>query len=127
MRVLAPYKLFFLLFFSLFLGGNLYAQDGQLNIEQDQKISKLLALKKEVNGDIDTDNVYRIQLYYGGINRANKIQNDFRKKFPGWYSTIKFETPNYKVWVGRYRSRLEADRRLLQVKKKFPTAFLLAP
>jgi len=40
---------------------------------------------------------------------------------------MKYETPNYKVWVGRFRTRMEADRKLVKVKKLFPNAFLFTP
>jgi hypothetical protein len=30
--------------------------------------------------------------------------------------TIIFNTPNYKVWVGNYKSRIEAERNLIDIK-----------
>jgi hypothetical protein len=42
-------------------------------------------------------------------------------------SKLVYETPNYKIWVGNFRTRLEADRALVKVKSKFPTAFIFKP
>jgi hypothetical protein len=32
-----------------------------------------------------------------------------------------FSTPNYKVWVGNYKSRIEAERNLIDIKKYIQT------
>ena len=50
---------------------------------------------------------------------AEKSQSDYRGAYGQWPSKMVHETPNYKVWVGSFRSRLEADRALLKIKKKF--------
>ena len=42
-------------------------------------------------------------------------------------SILEFETPNYKIWVGNFRNKLEADRTLLKVQKEFPNAFVFKP
>ena len=38
-----------------------------------------------------------------------------------------FNTPNYKIWVGNFRDRLEADRALLRIKKSYMNAFIFKP
>ena len=38
-----------------------------------------------------------------------------------------YETPNYKVWVGNYYTQLEADKRLIEIRKKFRSAFIFRP
>ena len=40
---------------------------------------------------------------------------------------MKYETPNYKIWVGNFRTQLEADRELRLLRKHFPNAFSLKP
>lgn len=102
-----------------------YAQKGTVNIEANPKVEQLLALKKEANRK--AENVYRIQIFSGTASQARGREAAFKERFPGWKCDLKFETPNYKVWVGNFRTRLEADRRLLEVKKRFPNAFILAP
>jgi hypothetical protein len=66
-------------------------------------------------------------LFSGDNNEASKVIKEYRSLFPEWSSTIVFETPNYKVWVGNFRNSLEADRALLQIKKSFPAAFRFKP
>ncbi len=125
MRYLANFRT--ILLFFLFVGAShfLEAQKGTVTVDIDPKADRLVALKKEANRK--AENVYRIQIYSGTAGQARGREAAFKEKFPGWSCNLKFETPNYKVWVGNFRTRLEADRRLIEVKKKFPNAFILAP
>jgi len=33
----------------------------------------------------------------------------------------------YKVWVGNFKTRIEAEKNLNDLKKKYPNAFLIKP
>ncbi|MCM5662030.1 SPOR domain-containing protein [Galbibacter mesophilus] len=99
---------------------------GKINIEQDARIEKLVAYKTTLNKTA-TEKRYRIQIYNGTLEGAEKAKRDFNGAFEDLTSEIVFETPNYKVRVGKFRTRLEADRYLLEVKKEYPSAFLLQP
>ncbi|WP_029035810.1 SPOR domain-containing protein [Salinimicrobium terrae] len=103
------------------------AQQGQVSIHQDEIIPALLEQKTEMVQDGVIGERYRIQLFSGDNNQASKIIKEYRSLFPEWSSTIVFETPNYKVWVGNFRNSLEADRALLEIKKSFPAAFRFKP
>lgn len=103
------------------------AQEGQVTIHQDEIIPALLEQKTEMVQDGVIGNRYRIQLFSGDNNQASKVIKEYRSLFSEWSSTIEFETPNYKVWVGNFRNSLEADRALLQIKKSFPAAFRFKP
>ena len=103
------------------------AQEGKVTIHQDETIPLLLKQKTEMLQDGIIGDRYRIQLFSGDNNEASKVIKEYRSLYPEWSSTIVFQTPNYKVWVGNFRSSLEADRALLQVKKSFPAAFRFQP
>jgi hypothetical protein len=45
--------------------------------------------------------------------------------FPDWEVNLSFETPNYKVQVGRYKDYYMGLDKLNEVKKVYPAAFLL--
>lgn len=115
-----------LLILGLLLGFStqiLHAQQGSVRIEEDQQIPKLLALKKSLEKDNKLSDGYTIQLYYGELSAANAALRKYRNSFAAWPGTIEYETPNYKVWVGNFSSRLEADRALVKIQAKFPAAF----
>jgi hypothetical protein len=70
---------------------------------------------------------YTIQLFYGERDKAIETKDNYDLLDLAWESELKWETPNHKVWVGTYRSRLEADRALLTIKKNYKDAFILKP
>ncbi len=104
-----------------------YSQKGTITVVEDDKIPQMLHLKKSLEEENKLTDGYTIQLFYGEKNEANTIMNRYRNSFATWPASIKYETPNYKVWVGNFSTRLEADRALLEIKEKFPSAFILKP
>ncbi|WP_435135034.1 SPOR domain-containing protein [Formosa sp. A9] len=109
------------------LASTAFAQQGSLAINQDQEINKLLEVKKEMDKDENASDRFKIQIYSGNRANAEKTQKDFGNKFDQWKSTLVYETPNYKVWIGSFRSRLEADRALIDIKKEYPNGFIFKP
>ena len=107
---------------------NCFAQQGNITLNQDKKIATLLDIKKEMNKyDTDSDR-YKIQIYSGNNRSSAEVtQREFNSNFTEWKATIEYETPNFKIWAGNYRTRLEADRALKKIKNKFPAAFIFRP
>ena len=112
----------FIIFSNLLIG-----QNATITINEDEKILEILALKKSLEVENKLAVGYTIKLYYGELNEANKIIREYRNHFDSWPASIEYETPNYKVWVGSFSSRFEADRTRLEIKDKFPSAFILKP
>ena len=108
----------------LFYCGNAYSQEGTVEVIQDKKIDALLNVKKSINA---SEINYKIQIYSGSRPGADKALTEFRSSFGKWRSTKEFETPNYKIWVGNFKTRLEADRALVKIKRKFANAFYFKP
>ena len=127
MRFLAIEKIAILALSAFFYSGVANAQRGEINISKDSKIDKLLTYQKEINQETDNDRRFKIQIFNGNLKNAQRLKSQFEYKYGNIPANIKFETPNYKVWVGSFRNRLEAERALLKVKKKFPNAFLFKP
>ena len=110
--------------FSVFSLNNLLAQEGVVTVNQDRQIDALLKLKADINR---TESNYKIQIYNGNRNGAEKARLEFRRSFTDWSTSMEYETPNYKIWIGNFKTRLEADRVLLRVKNKFGNAFIFQP
>ena len=113
-----------LMVFFAFNMQNLCAQDATVTVNQDAEIDQLLALKKDVNR---STNLFKIQIYNGSRSGADNAMNNFFQNYSGYSVRKVFETPNYKVWVGNFETRLEADRALRRIKRKFANAFIFKP
>ncbi|AVR45298.1 translation initiation factor IF-2 [Christiangramia fulva] len=113
--------------FSLFITQKMFSQQGNANIQQSEKIEKLMEVKTELNKNNKIGDRYVIQLFYGDNGEANEVKKKYDELLFEYPSQIVYEAPNYKVWVGNFRSRLEADRALLIIKESFPAAFIPKP
>ncbi|WP_420402136.1 SPOR domain-containing protein [Flagellimonas sp.] len=103
---------------------NLSAQEGQVVIDQDPRIDELMKLYAQVNSKAD---YYQIQVGFGSYQKAQNLKSKIDIDFPGWYSKIEFESPTYRVRLGKFKTKLEAERKYLEVRKKYPDAMLLKP
>ena len=103
---------------------NLFGQNGNIKINQSSKLDSIIKLKKELNSKIQN---LRIQIYSGDRENAEKIVQEFNEIFNDTTADVIYETPNYKVWVGNYYMQLEADKRLIEIRKKFRSAFIFRP
>ncbi len=105
----------------------LIAQEGKITISQAPEFEQLLAEKRRVNSSITVNDKYKIQVYNGDSETSKKTLTEFRKEFKNFDGTIVFSTPSYKVWVGNFKSRIEAERNLIEIRKKYANAFLVRP
>ena len=110
-----------------FFNSNLYAQDEKVSVSQNPKFENLLNEKRKINASITVNDIYKIQIYNGDSETSKKILNDFKRDFLAFDGTIVFYTPAYKVWVGNFKTRIEAERNLMLFKKKYPNAFVIKP
>jgi len=106
------------------LTAQVLAQDGQVTIQQDPKIDELVKLYTNVQAN---SGFYQIQVGFGNFKKAQDLLDQVEIDFPDWYSKIEFESPTYRVRLGRFKTKLEAERKYLEVRKKYPDAMLLKP
>ena len=101
-----------------------FAQDGNIKINQSNKLDSIIKLKKELNSKIQN---LRIQIYSGDRENSESIIKEYIEAFNDTTADIIYETPNYKVWVGNFYTQLQADREILEIRKKFRSAFIFRP
>ena len=102
-------------------------QEATVTINQDSRIKQLLDIKTKMDKDGVLNENYRIQLYNGSNAQDQKVIRKAEAAFPQWQIDLKWETPDFKVWIGNYRSKLETDRALKEIKKEFVGAFSFKP
>ena len=92
-----------------------------------KKLESLLQLRKEMINNYQLKSFYTIQLFSGKQSGAEQVKNEYDASFRSHKATIEFETPNYKVWVGRFRTKLEADKVYHKLSKDYPSALVFRP
>lgn len=69
---------------------------------------------------------YRVQIYNGSSRKeAYDVQSRFINQFQGTRTYISYAEPNYKVRVGDFRTRIEAEKLLQELKGKFTSLFII--
>jgi hypothetical protein len=109
------------------LSQKMVAQEGKMTVTQDPKFEQLLNEKRKINSSITINDRYKIQIFNGDSENSKKTLMDFKKENKDMDATIVFSTPMYKVWVGNFKTRIEAEKNLNALKKKYPNAFLIKP
>lgn len=127
MRILKSGLLFSGVILLSLAGTKSHAQDNTVTVVQEGKFEQLLAEKRRINASISVNEKYKIQIFYGENDKARKTLSDFKKEFKTLDGTIVFESPTYKVWVGNFRTRFEAEKSLADIRKKYPYALLIKP
>jgi len=118
-------KIIELFYLFLFITSPLIGQENNQLINQDSSIYKLLRLKTDYNKKIFESSFYTIQIYYGDLKEADSISKSFSEEFKEIKTSLIFETPNYKVRVGNFKTIIDASINLEKIKRKFRGAFIL--
>lgn len=109
-------KVFLIVFFFI---ATTYIVDvkAQNKTNSSKEIKELIAKKRAFNDKYGYG--YTIQIYYGNETKARSLRSKFRIDFPKVSTNLNYEQPYWKVQVGNYKRRLEADKAALQFSEKF--------
>jgi len=127
MNFYPPGRHFFAICLIVGTGLSAQSQSTSVTVSQDPKFEQLLTEKRRINSSITVNDKYKVQIYNGDSENSKKILSDVRKEFRNLDATIVFSTPAYKVWVGNFKSRIEAERNLADLRKKYPNAIIIKP
>jgi len=112
-----------------------YGQDsskgkGHIQIIQDDKVDLLVSKHVQINQNRKGIDGYRIQIFFDSGNnsktKAQSIYEGFKAKYPNVGAYLTFKSPNYKVRVGDFRTRLDAQRFLNEIINEYPNAWIIA-
>ena len=105
-------------------------QDGQIEIIQPVQVENLLKmqiansnLQKGIPG-------YRIQIFSSSgqqaSQKADETRMTFMRNFPELEAYKEYNTPNFQIFVGDFRTKNEALREKKKIEKIFPVAFIVS-
>lgn len=111
---------------------------GVVTIVKDPLIDSLIARRIQLNiakppsgvvaakpGPAVSSMGYRVQVFYGSDRRqVFNQQSKFNSLFPAQNTYITYKEPNYYLRVGDFRTRLEAQHFLNELRPIFPTLFI---
>src|SRR5690606_34095086 len=119
------YKVFIIFSLTFITSPNVNAQINIIENKDQQTIDMLLERKLSQNNQFSLYTNYSVQLKNGLKEEAEEIY----KKFTAWYpeidATIIFSNPKFKVVVGNFKHKIEAEHLLKKINKEYPDAFIV--
>jgi hypothetical protein len=122
----------FTLLWSLLSGLGMMAQNTPSEADEyiyGANADSLLMLHVAYNQSFPEFPGYRIQLLMESGNHAlteaEELTVDFNEKYPEVGTYITFREPYYRVRVGDFRTRLEAENFLSKITRKYPSAWVI--
>ena len=113
----------------IFLSFSASAQTrGKVEVIKDPRIDTLIAKRADLNKAVGLGQVtgFRVQIFSGSNRRdAYNTQSKFQQDFPDIRSYVIYSDPNFKVRVGDFRTRLEAEKLQDQLKRSFDGTFII--
>lgn len=123
-------KLFLFYFCYLFCAG-VSAQNedpGRLLLISDPRIDSLLQTHIAANINDPRIPGWRVQIFFESGNNskilAQEAMEEFRDEYPEVEPYISFRPPYYKVRVGDFRTRMDAEKFLDDIRNDYPNAFV---
>lgn len=129
-KILHP-TAFLMVLLLLIIFSNGYAQTmpigkDSLVMNADPRVSKLQQKYVELNKIKQSSAGYRIQIHFGNEReKAKEVKTKFLQAFPDIPAYDSYQSPNFRVRVGDYRSKLEASKYLKQISGAFPSSFIV--
>jgi hypothetical protein len=97
-----------------------------ITINKDPRLDELIHKQKEINFSKQSIPGYRVQVYFGGDRqKANDLKQEFVAKHPDMNAYVTYQQPNFKVRVGDFRTRLEAQKFLKQIGNEYSSCFIV--
>lgn len=111
-------------------------QKGVVTVIKDPLVDSMIEKRLELNKSVVSPTIkrsgavvakvgYRVQVFYGANRKETfKEQAKFKSYYPKLNTYITYKEPNYYLRVGDFRTRLEAQRLMNELKPLFPTLFI---
>lgn len=128
MKYLALFSLFFFSVISVSAQKMITTSnaDSTVIITRDSRLDQLMEKQKQDNLEKQSIPGFRVQIYFGGNRpKASEVKLDFASKYPDIPAYLTYQQPNFKVRVGDFKTRFEAQKLLKELEGKYPTTFVV--
>ncbi|MDX9932949.1 MAG: SPOR domain-containing protein [Bacteroidales bacterium] len=120
----------FLIFILITMSCTAFASaQGRVNILGDKGVETLVAKHISFNENVKGFPGYRIQIYFESgnysKNKAFGEKGKFMSRFPEIKAYVVFQEPYYKVRVGNFRNKLDAEAFKQRIKEQWPEAYII--
>jgi len=123
-------KRFFVLQLFAILFTATYSQgEGSVQVIQDERIDTLLQRHIELNEEDPQIAGWRINIFFEAGNYSKRLAIEAKSEFVNKYADIPcyliFQEPYYKVRIGDYQTKMQAEEFLNEIERDYPNAFVV--
>ncbi len=103
---------------------------GSLTINQDERLDELVRRHIEINKKQDGIQGYRIRIFsqsgQTARQNANTARAEFFNKYPDVETYLDWDPPNFRVYIGDFRTRSEALKMQREINRDYPNSFIVS-
>ncbi len=125
MNYLRSPKVFFIFILTLFFNWEASSQTNIINNKDQETIDLLLERKMSQNNQFSLYTNYSVQLKSGLKDETESLYKEFTSSYPTIDATIVFANPKFKLIVGNFKNKIEAEHLLKKIENKYPDAFVV--
>ncbi|MFN3555022.1 MAG: SPOR domain-containing protein [Bacteroidales bacterium] len=104
------------------------SENRRSHVSQDERVDQLLRSHRQNNQRAGVSG-FRVQIYTDSGNRSklrtDRVKAEFDARFPRVRSYITYDEPYYRLRVGDFRTRLDAQRFLNEISSIYPAAHIV--
>jgi hypothetical protein len=123
-------RVLFVLIITFLFNSTTFAQQGSVQIIADERVDLLIEKHKYLNRHQPVLDGWRIQIFFEAGANSKRKATDAQQRFKSLYSNteayLSFREPYYRIRVGDFRTRLEAEGFLQKIKADYPNAFAVS-
>ncbi len=102
----------------------------RLNVNQDERLDELVLRHIKINSKREGIQGYRIRIFsesgQSARPNATEIRAGFYDKYPDIETYLIYDAPNFKVYVGDFRTRSEALKMQRKISRDYPYSFIIS-
>lgn len=92
----------------------------------DGDVEQILSSSSDKGNNVD---IFKIQIFSESGNNAKQkamdVKLDFESKNKEMTASLIYQQPNFKIRVGHFRSKIDAQRAISKLKQTYPNAFIV--
>lgn len=125
MNNLRSRNVFIIFSLTVFFQWNAAAQTQIIPNKEQEVIDQLMERKMAQNNQFSLYTNFSLQLKNGQKEEVEALYKDFRAMYPDIDATIVFANPKFKLIVGNFKHKIQAEHLLRKIQDKYPDAFVV--
>lgn len=125
MNNLRSRNVFIIFSLTVFFQWNAAAQTQIFPNKDQETIDRLMEQKMNQNNQFSLYSNFSLQLKNGQKEEVEILYKEFTATYPDIDATIIFANPKFKLIVGNFKHKIEAEHLLKKIQNKYPDAFVV--